>query len=130
VTATAFVATLDDVGRFRDAHQVMAYLGLVPGERSSGERPQRGRSTKAGAPRVRWLLVEAAWRIQRGRDPDAAPVPARAVRVALRRGARVATVALARRLAGVLYVMWRDQTDYAAARVRSRADTAPEAATA
>src|SRR5207302_6099458 len=32
VTATAFVATLDDVGRFRDAHQVMSYLGLVPSE--------------------------------------------------------------------------------------------------
>ncbi|GJG88791.1 IS110 family transposase [Gemmatimonadetes bacterium T265] len=135
VTATAFVATLDDVARFRDAHQVMAYLGLVPserssGERSSGERQQRGRITKAGSPRVRWLLVEAAWRLQRSRDPDAAPLQAWAARVAVRRGTRVAMVALARRLAGVPYVMWRDGTDYSAARVRSRADTTPEVATA
>ncbi len=130
VTATAFVATLDDVARFRDAHQVMAYLGLVPSERSSGERQQRGRITKAGSPRVRWLLVEAAWRIQRSRDPDAAPLQAWAARVAVRRGTRIAMVALARRLAGVLYVMWRDETDYAAARVRTRIDADPEVATA
>ncbi len=111
MTATGFVATLDDVARCRDAHQVMAYLGLVPSERSSGERQQRGRITKAGSPRVRWLLVEGAWRVQRSRDPDAAPLQAWAARVALRRGTRVAMVALARRPAGVLYVMWRDGTD-------------------
>lgn len=120
ITATAFVATLDDVGRFRDAHQVMAYLGLVPSERSSGERQHRGRITKAGSPRARWLLVEAAWRILRSRDPDAAPLQAWAARVALRRGTRVAVVALARRLAGILYVLWRDDVDYCAERVRTR----------
>ena len=120
ITATAFVATLDDVGRFRDAHQVMAYLGLVPSERSSGERQHRGRITKAGSPRVRWLLVEAAWRILRSRDRAATPLQAWAVRVALRRGRRVAVVALARRLAGILYVLWRDDVDYRADRVRSR----------
>lgn len=120
VTATAFVATLDDAGRFQDAHQVMAYLGLVPSEKSSGERQHRGRITKAGSPRVRWLLVEAAWRILRSRDAQAAPLQTWATRVALRRGKRVAVVALARRLAGVLYVMWRDGTDYCAARVRTR----------
>jgi transposase len=120
VTATAFVATLDDAGRFTDAHQVMAYLGLVPSEKSSGERQHRGRITKAGSPRVRWLLVEAAWRVLRSRDPNAAPLRAWAGRVALRRGKRVAVVALARRLAGVLYVMWRDGADYCPARVRTR----------
>lgn len=120
ITATAFVATLDDVGRFRDAHQVMAYLGLVPSERSSGERQHRGRITKAGSPRVRWLLVEAAWRILRSRDRAAAPLQAWAARVALRRGKRIAVVALARRLAGILYVLWRDEVDYCAERVRTR----------
>jgi transposase len=48
VTATAFVATLDDIPRCASAHQVEAYLGLVPSERSSGERQRRGRITKAG----------------------------------------------------------------------------------
>jgi len=120
VTATAFVATLDDVGRFRDAHQVMSYLGLVPSERSSGERQHRGRITKAGSPRVRWLLVEAAWRILRIRDADTAPLRAWAERIRLRRGTRVAVVALARRLAGILYVLWRDDVDYCAQRVHTK----------
>jgi len=76
VTATAFVATLDDVARFASAHQVEAYLGLVPSERSSGERQRRGRITKAGNTRVRWLLVEAAWRIVRSPRPAAAALRA------------------------------------------------------
>jgi transposase len=93
VTAVAFVAALDDVTRFTSAHQVMAYLGLVPSERSSGERQHRGHITKAGSPRVRWLLVEAAWRILRSPTPAAAGLRAWAERIALRRGQRVAVVA-------------------------------------
>jgi transposase len=112
VTAVAFVAALDDVTRFQSAHQVMAYLGLVPSERSSGDRQHRGHITKAGSPRVRWLLVEAGWRILRSRDPAAAGLKAWAERIALRRGQRVAVVALARRLAGILYAMWRDGRTY------------------
>ena len=48
VTAAAFVATIDDVRRFRRAHEVEAYLGLVPRELSSGESQRCGRITKAG----------------------------------------------------------------------------------
>ena len=120
VTATAFVATLDDVARFRDAHQVMSYLGLVPSERSSGERQHRGHITKAGSPRVHWLLVEAAWRVLRIRGADTAPLRAWAERIRARRGTRVAVVALARRLAGILYVLWRDDADYCPARMRTK----------
>lgn len=116
VTAVAFVAALDDVTRFQSAHQVMAYLGLVPSERSSGERQHRGHITKAGSPRVRWLLVEAAWRILRSPDPRAAGLKAWAERIAERRGQRIAVVALARRLAGILFAMWRDGRPYEAAR--------------
>jgi transposase len=110
VTATAFVATLDDITRFATAHQVEAYLGLVPSERSSGERQRRGRITQAGHTRVRWLLVEAAWRILRSPRLEAAALRAWAERIALRRGKHIAVVALARRLAGILYAMWRDGT--------------------
>lgn len=94
VTASAFVATLEDVARFHGAHQVAAYLGLVPRERSSGERQHRGAITKRGNPRVRWLLVEAAWRIRRSRHPAHAPLQAWAARIESRRGKRVAVVAL------------------------------------
>jgi transposase len=112
VTAAAFVAALDDVTRFRSAHQVQAYLGLIPRERSSGERQHRGAITKQGNSRVRWLLVEAAWRLRRSRHPAHAPLQAWAARIEARRGKRVAVVALARRLAGILYALWRDGSTY------------------
>ena len=123
VTATAFVATLDDVTRFAGAHQVEAYLGLVPTEYSSGEKQRRGAITKAGNPRMRWLLVEAAWGVLRSKRPDTADLRAWAERIAVRRGRRTAVVALARRLAGILYAMWRDGTDYGVPRART--DAAP-----
>jgi transposase len=112
VTALAFVGALDDVTRFQSAHQVQAYLGLVPSEYSSGDRPLRGRITKRGDARMRWLLVEAAWRIVRSANPDLAMLKSWAEQVAARRGKRIAVVALARRLAGILYAMWRDGTAY------------------
>lgn len=128
VTAVAFVAALDDVTRFASAHQVMAYLGLTPSEWSSGERQRRGHITKAGNPRVRWLLVEAGWRILRSRDPGAAGLRAWGEQIALRRGKRVAVVALARRLAGILYAMWRDGERYQPSRIgRARREVMPAA---
>jgi transposase len=112
VTATAFVATLDTWERFSGPHQVEAYLGLVPSERSSGERQHKGRITKAGNSRARWLLVEAAWSMLRSRREDTEPLRRWAQRVALRRGTKSGIVALARKLAGILYAMWRDGTTY------------------
>ena len=112
VTAVAFVATLDVVTRFTSAHQVEAYLGLTPREYSSGERQHRGRISKTGNARMRYLLVEAAWRLLRSKGPAAAPLRAWAEGIAQRRGRSIAAVALARRLAGILYAMWRDGTDY------------------
>jgi len=112
VTATAFVATLDEVTRFTSAHQVEAYLGLTPGEHSSGDQQHRGRITKTGNTRARWLLVEAGWRLLRSTQPEAAALRAWGEQVARRRGRRIAAVALARRLAGILYAMWRDETPF------------------
>lgn len=112
VVATAFVATLDDPRRFRDAQQVTSYLGLVPREQSSGDRRQRGAITKAGNTRMRWLLVEAAWTVCRVPSTATTPLRTWADAVARRRGKRIAVVALARRLARVLYALWRDGVDY------------------
>jgi transposase len=114
VTAVAFVATLDVVTRFASAHQVEAYLGLTPREYSSGEQQRRGRISKTGNARMRYLLVEAAWRVLRSKDPAAAPLRTWADGIAQRRGRSIAAVALARRLAGILYAMWRDGKDYRA----------------
>jgi transposase len=114
VTAVTFAAVIDDVRRFRSAAQVRAYLGLVPREMSSGEKQHRGRITKAGNRRLRSLLVEAAWAILRYRNDTTETLREWALRIATRRGKRVAAVALARKLAGVLYAMWRDGTAFQA----------------
>ena len=114
ITASAMVATIDDGTRFRSAHQFEAFLGLVPGERSSGEKRRVGRIAKTGNPRVRYLLFEAAWRILWSKSEETAALRAWALRIAERRGKRIAVVALDRRLAGVLYAMWRDNAPYAA----------------
>lgn len=117
ITAAAIVATVDDVTRFRSAHAFEAFLGVVPSERSSGEQRRIGRITKAGNTRARYLLVEAGWRILRAKDAETAALRAWALAIAARRGKRIAVVALARRLAGVLFAMWRDQQPYNATRL-------------
>lgn len=109
VTA-AFVATIDDVQRFPHAHRLEAYLGLVPREDSSGDTQRRGPITKAGSSRTRWLLIQAAVAILRRRPPEAEALRTWALRIAARRGEHVAIVALARRLAGILYALLRDDT--------------------
>ena len=63
---------------------------------------------------MRWLLVEAGWRILRSPNPDVAGLKAWGEHVARRRGKRIAVVALARRIAGILYAMWRDGVAYQA----------------
>jgi transposase len=125
VTASAFVATVDDIARFRTAHELEAYLGLIPCERSSGDKRQLGHITKAGNGRMRWLLVEAAWQILRSRSAETAALRAWSLQIAQRRGKRIAVVALARRLAGILYAMWRDDVVYDAHRIRPRLQAAP-----
>lgn len=112
ITALAYVAALDDVTRFPDAHQVQGYLGLVPSEYSSGDRRIRGRITKRGDVRLRWLLVEAGWRVLRAPNAELQGLRHWGLQVAARRGRRIAAVALARRIAGILFAMWRDDTRF------------------
>ena len=64
LTAMLILAELHDFRRFASAPALMAYLGLVPGENSSGEKHRRGRITRTGNALVRRLLVETAWHYQ------------------------------------------------------------------
>jgi transposase len=116
ITAISFQSTLDDVTRFRGPHAVSAYLGLVPREASSGERQRRGAITKMGPTYIRAVLVQASWTVWRSPRGSTA-LHAWVHRLADRRGKRVAIVALARRLARILFAMWRDGCDFQAARV-------------
>ncbi len=112
VTAVRFVAGLDDICRFKSGHQVASYIGLVPGERSSSDRERRTGITKAGAPAIRRVLILAAWSARRARRKDA--MQQWAEEVERRRGKFVAICALARKMAGVLFALWRDGTEYEA----------------
>lgn len=113
VTAATFIAVIDDVTRFGSAKQLRGYLGLVPREHSSGESQRRGHITKVGHRRLRSLLIECAWGILRRVHPDTETLRDWALRIAQRRGKHIAAVALARKLAGILFAMLRDNTRFA-----------------
>jgi transposase len=110
VTAMRFVAAIDDPSRFRSSEEVCSYLGLTPGENTTGFKPKRTGITKAGAPHVRRTLTQAAWCLWRTRPDD--PIVQWAQRVADRRGKLKANVALSRKLAAVMFAMWRDHRPY------------------
>jgi transposase len=61
IVAVTVAAEIGDLSRFHNPKQLMAYLGLVPGEHSSGARVRRGRITKTGNGHARRVLVEAGW---------------------------------------------------------------------
>jgi transposase len=110
VTAVRFAAAVDEVKRFASSHALESYVGLVPGENSSSERKRITSLTKAGARKLRWALIQAAWSARRCRKTD--PIVMWALQVEARRGKCVATVALARKLVGILYAIWRDGSVY------------------
>lgn len=113
VVAAAFVATIDDPHRFANGHELASFLGLVPSESSSGEKRVLGAITKAGPKALRSLLVQSGWCIWRSKDTDAARIKAWAQRIALRRGSkRLAAVAIARKLGGILLAMWKNEKDF------------------
>jgi len=101
VTALAFVLTVGPIERFRRSRQLVSYLGLNPREDSSGGHQRLGHISKQGNEMLRWLMVEAGHTAARC-DPQ---FRQRYARLKSRRGAKVAKVAIARRLVVRLY--WR-----------------------
>ena len=75
IAAITIVAELQDFMRFEHPRQLMAYLGLVPGEHSSGGKRRQGAITKAGNSAARRMLVEVAWHYRH--DARVSPVIAR-----------------------------------------------------
>ena len=66
IAAITLVAELQDFLRFQTPRQLMAYVGLVPGEHSTGPKRRQGSITKAGNSAARRMLVEIAWHYQHG----------------------------------------------------------------
>jgi transposase len=108
LTALAFVLIIGTAERFQCGKQIASYLGLVPSEESSGDRRRLGHITKQGNSLLRFLLVEAAQVTVRS-DPE---WRSKYFHLAMRRGRKIAKVAMARRLAVRLYWMWRKGWDY------------------
>lgn len=130
VSAVTILAEIGDLSRFEAPRQVMAYLGLVPSERSTGESVKRGSITKAGNGRARRVLVEAAWayrhpaRVGYEKQAQVAAAPMRAREIAWKAQVRlcarfrtlsrkgkkstVVATAIARELAGFIWAIARE----------------------
>ena len=108
LTALAFVLILGRADRFQCGKQIASYLGLVPLEESSGNRRRLGHITKQGNSLLRFLLVEAAQVTVRSLPEWRSKY----FHLAMRRGRKIAKVAMARRLAVQMYWMMRKRWDY------------------
>jgi transposase len=112
-TAATFMACVGEIGRFQEPRRLVSYLGLDPRVRQSGEeRARHGHISKEGAAEARHMLCEAAWIVVRY------PSPLRAFgeRIRARRGAGIATVAVARKLVVLFWHLLTREEDYAFAR--------------
>jgi transposase len=121
VSAQTLVAAVDRIERFRSAKKLVAYSGLVPSVRASGERVEYGRITKQGRSEIRAVWVQAAHATLAVKAPAARPLQQWCERVAKRRGKKTAIVALARKLLTIAFHLLREQTTYDPRRLRSAA---------
>jgi transposase len=130
IAAVAILAEIGDLSRFQNPRELMAYLGLVPSESSTGDTVKRGGITKAGNGRARRILVEAAWsyrypaRVGRDKQPKVAAAPRRVREIAwkaqtrlcgrfralLRKGKLppIAVTAIARELSAFIWAINRE----------------------
>jgi transposase len=149
ITAVTLVAELGDLGRFPTPRPLMAYLGLVPSEHSSGGSQRRGRITRAGNSHVRHVLVQAAWhdrhapkltraltKRQAGQPKAVTDLAWRAQerlhtryrKLAGRKGRQKAVIAVARELAGFVWALARAHAEHHGATGAPAADAAEIAA--
>lgn len=117
LTSTALVAFVGDVQRFPSSRHFSSFLGLTPREYSTGNRRRLGRISKRGDAYLRMLLIHGAravlWAAKRQQKP---PDRLRdwALRCEFRRGHNKAAVALANKLARLVWAIWRRGTQYQA----------------
>ena len=116
ITATALVARVTDIRRFHAGRQVASYLGLTPKEASSGAQRRLGAISKQGDVYLRMLLTHGArsflWHAKAAKHPLA--LQHWAVHTEQRRGHNVAAVAVANKLARIVWAVWVHQQPFAA----------------
>jgi transposase len=133
ISAATFLAEVGDLSRFRTPRELMAYLGLVPSENSTGDTVRRGPITKAGNRRARRMLVECSWsyqhppRVGRAKQQKVAAAPRAVGEIAWKAQCRlyrryraltrngklttVAVTAVAREFAGFIWAVSREITN-------------------
>jgi hypothetical protein len=108
IVAATVLAVFSDVRRFADAKHAASYAGLVPSTYHSGEREAFGRITKRGSGELRTMLCEAAHHASRSTHP----LHPYFATLCAKRGYKMATIAVAHRLARITFAMLRDGTDF------------------
>jgi len=103
ITSASYIAVLGTPGRFADSSRVVSYIGLAVSTYSSREKERYGHITKRGSGELRMLLCEAAHHAANSRHP----LNPYFRRTAARHGYKKAVVAVAQRLARILFQMWR-----------------------
>jgi transposase len=133
LTAMTLLSEIGDINRFRSPRTLMAYFGLVPTERSSGDRERKGPITKAGNSHARRILVEAAWnnrhraaadlvlnRRRQGQPPEVVAIAVKAQHRLSRRfhylswkkHKHIAVTAVARELCGFVWAIMKATSQY------------------
>ncbi len=112
--AIVLVLEIGDIQRFPSARHLASYVGLSPRIRASGEHTHTGHISKEGNPTLRWALVVAATQVARQPGPLRQWYRA----LASRKGKAIARIALARRLAEIVYSVWAEGSDYNPTRLR------------
>ena len=114
LTATALVALIGDVRRFRSARHLASYLGLVPKERSSGNKRRLGRISKRGDAYIRMLLTHGARSVILAAKKHGARDHLRqwALRLEERRGHNKAAIAVANKLARTIWAVWKKRVEF------------------
>jgi transposase len=127
ISSLTFLAAVDDVKRFGSSRKLVGYSGLAPTVRASGERIEYGAISREGRKELRAVWVQIAHLVAIDSKRATAPLRRWFHRVALRRGKKTATVALARRLLVIAYQMLRHGVEYDVRRLsrRSRAGCGP-----
>ena len=113
ITATAFIATIDNPARFKHSASVGAYLGLTPRRYQSGTMDVSGHISKTGDALLQYYLFEAATTLL-SRVQKTSALKEWSGRLAKRIGHKKARVAIARKLAVILHRMWADKAEFRA----------------
>jgi transposase len=113
IVALTSVATFSDTARFPSAKHAASYVGLIPSTHQSGERDAHGRITRRGSPELRAVLCQAA---QHARRADH-PLHPYFRSLCVRRGYKMAVIAVAHRLCRIIWAMLRRGTDFDVSRL-------------